>query len=164
MNRSCLNKPRSVNTSGSGSGPVSSNGTSRRKSVEWDLALRNTATLADKNNKPSLLHAQFMGPVPQPRRSLMSAAEHAQYLAIQQQQQLAAVQQAQASQQQQQLYQNQAQLQYAILQQQYQQQQQQLNAQIQHQIATSQQHQLYQQQRRPPRPMVRHTEGDNNNV
>lgn len=80
--------------------------TGRRKSVEFDLALRNMSA-ADKNHPKSVAFSAALNPIPQPRRSLM-AQQQANYdtqLYIQQQQQ-------------QQLYQNQQQIQYQMLQQQ----------------------------------------------
>ncbi|OTF69905.1 hypothetical protein BLA29_009430, partial [Euroglyphus maynei] len=77
--------------------------TGRRKSVEFDLALRNMSA-ADKNHPKSVAFSAALNPIPQPRRSLM-AQQQANYdtqLYIQQQQ----------------LYQNQQQIQYQMLQQQ----------------------------------------------
>lgn len=89
---------RLANGGGGGIGHTGANSASRRKSVEFDLALRNMST-ADKNNKSNFGSM----PVPQPRRSLMSAAYDTQFYMQQQQQQL---------------YQNHAQMQFQILQQQ----------------------------------------------
>ena len=168
------------------SGSNSSNGAIiRRKSVEFDLALRNTIT-TDKINKSSaycgggsMINMMMMnmmaaaattpgssiGPIPQPRRSLMSASTTYDTQFYMQHTQAAAVAQAVA---QQQVYQNHAQLQYQILQQQFaaqqlqqnlQQQQQQLAAVQQAQAAAaSVTQQQQQQQQRRPRPLVRHLE------
>ncbi|KAH9518288.1 TRAFAC class myosin-kinesin ATPase super [Dermatophagoides farinae] len=81
--------------------------TGRRKSVEFDLALRNMSA-ADKNHPKSVAFSAALNPIPQPRRSLMAQQQQATYdtqMYIQQQQQ-------------QQLYQNQQQIQYQMLQQQ----------------------------------------------
>lgn len=169
----------------------------RRKSVEFDLALRNTST-TERINKPSPYPMQLMGgggngvggvalPIPQPRRSLMSAATtydtqfYMQHTAAQ----AAAAQAVHQAATSGQLYQNHAQLQYQILQQQFaaqqlhnlqqQQQQQSAMAQQQQQLQGQQQQQLaaVQQaqaaaaaaaanggQARRPRPLLRHTDAD----
>lgn len=79
----------------------SNNSIGRRKSVEFDLALRNCST-ADRNSK----NVNFNGlmPVPQQRHSLMAASPYNTQLFLQQQQQ--------------QLYQNHQQIQLQMLKQQ----------------------------------------------
>lgn len=169
-----------------GIAPGGRTGPGRRKSVEFDLALRNTIT-TDKINKPSpfasMIPGNASGPIPQPRRSLMSASSTYDtqfYMQHTQAQAIAA--QAQAQQvHAQQLYQNHAQLQYQILQQQFAAQQMhnlQLAQQAQAAMAQQQQQQQgqgqpvsgqqlmavqqaqQQLQQRRPRPLVRHTEAE----
>lgn len=102
-------KALSRNGSLTGSTNGSSTGsTGRRKSVEFDLALRNMSK-GEKQHKT--VNFSGLAPVPQPRRSLLQASYDSQFY-IQQQQQ-----------QQQQLYQNQQQIQYQMIQQQQQLQQ-----------------------------------------
>lgn len=181
--QSGLNGPSPGTSANSGRpGPPGRTGPGRRKSVEFDLALRNTIT-TDKINKPSpfasMIPGNASGPIPQPRRSLMSASSTYDtqfYMQHTQAQAIAA--QAQAQQvHAQQLYQNHAQLQYQILQQQFaaqqmhnlqlaqqaqaamaQQQQQGQPASGQQLMAVQQAQQQLQQRR--PRPLVRHTEAE----
>lgn len=105
-----LNRNRSLAMSSQASsisnGSNTTGSTGRRKSVEFDLALRNMSA-ADKNHPKSVAFSAALNPIPQPRRSLMAQQQQAIYdtqLHIQQQQQ--------------QLYQNQQQIQYQMLQQQ----------------------------------------------
>lgn len=157
-----------TNRTNSNSTTTGPNGTApaptRRKSVEFDLALRNTTT-TDKINKPtpfaSMLNGSngiqggMIGPIPQPRRSLMSAATtYDTQFYMQHTQAAAAAAKAQAvamaQHQQHQLYQNHAQLQYQILQQQYAQQQLQQLQMAQRQQQQQQTQQIYGTNAIPP--------------
>lgn len=205
MNGTGTNSPAGINGGGGGSpaigggaGGASGGGKAggRRKSVEFDLALRNTST-TERINKPSPYPMQLVGggnggvggvglPIPQPRRSLMSAATtydtqfYMQHTAAQ----AAAAQAVHQAATSGQLYQNHAQLQYQILQQQFAaqqlhnlqlaQQQQQSNMAQQQQLQGQQQLAAVQQAQaaaaaaaanggqaaRRPRPLLRHTDAD----